>query len=119
MPFVTGPSAFMANAENNESVEMIEVEVACAVEGTQEVIALRVPAGSTLSDAVASSNILSLFPSLDIDEISYGIYGTLTPEHAVIKDGDRVEIYRPLLISPMEARRLRAKRKKKKEVKEG
>ena len=42
----------MANAENNESVEMIEVEVACAVEGTQEVIALRMPAGSTLSDAV-------------------------------------------------------------------
>jgi putative ubiquitin-RnfH superfamily antitoxin RatB of RatAB toxin-antitoxin module len=109
----------MANAENNESVEMIEVEVACAVEGTQEVIALRMPAGSTLSDAVSLSNILSLFPSLDMDEISYGIYGTLTPEHSVIKDGDRVEIYRPLLISPMEARRLRAKRKKKKEVQEG
>ena len=102
----------MANAENNESVEMIEVEVACAVEGTQEVIALRMPAGSTLSDAVSSSNILSLFPSLDMDEISYGIYGTLTPEHSVIKDGDRVEIYRPLIADPKEVRRRRAEESK-------
>ncbi len=98
---------------------MMEVEVACVADDVQHVIAIQLPVGSSLADAVTVSDILSQFPALDKDKISYGIYGALASEQTVIKDGDRVQIYRPLLISPMEARRLRAKRKKEKEIRAG
>ena len=91
---------------------MIDVEVVCAVEGLQKVISVELSIGSTLGMAISSSDILSSFPALDKDDLSYGVYGKTEPETFILKDGDRVEIYRPLLITPMEARRLRAKRKK-------
>jgi len=102
----------MANIEQDERAELIEVEVACAVEGFQKVVSVRLPIESSIRDAISQSDILSAFPSLEQEEISFGIYGKLAPETTLVKEGDRVEIYRPLVISPMEARRLRAKRKK-------
>ena len=98
--------------QNQERLESIEVEVACAFEDLQRVINLQLPAESSLADAVSASGILEEFSSLDLEKIKFGVYGQIAPEEATLKDGDRVEVYRPLLISPMEARRLRAKRKK-------
>ncbi|MFT6436388.1 MAG: putative ubiquitin-RnfH superfamily antitoxin RatB of RatAB toxin-antitoxin module [Candidatus Azotimanducaceae bacterium] len=98
--------------QHQKRLESIEVEVACAVEDLQRVINLQLPAGSSLADAVSASGILEEFSSLDLEKIKFGVYGQLAPAEAKLKDGDRVEVYRPLLISPMEARRLRAKRKK-------
>jgi putative ubiquitin-RnfH superfamily antitoxin RatB of RatAB toxin-antitoxin module len=122
--FVSGLSEFMdskaliaaaeteALEQHQKRLESIEVEVACAVEDLQRVINLQLPAGSSLADAVSASGILEEFSSLDLEKIKFGVYGQLAPAEAKLKDGDRVEVYRPLLISPMEARRLRAKRKK-------
>lgn len=92
--------------------ELIEVDVACAMKDLQRVINLQLPVGSSLADAVSGSGILQEFPSIDLEKIKFGIYGQLASEDTKLKDGDRIEVYRPLLITPMEARRLRAKRKK-------
>ena len=98
--------------QGEEQVVLIDVEVACAVEDLQRVISLQLPVGSSLADAVSASFILQAFPSIDLAETRFGIYGQIMPQETPLKDGDRVEVYRPLLINPMEARRLRAKRKK-------
>jgi len=98
--------------EANGNAALMEVEVACATADLQQVISLKLSEGSSIGDAVTRSGILALFPTLDADKTKFGIYGKIEPIEKVLKQGDRVEVYRPLLITPMEARRLRAKRKK-------
>lgn len=90
--------------------DMINVEVAYALPHKQKILALQVEEGTTLLDAVKQSGIEREFPDLDLAEAKYGIFGkaTRTPETDVLKDGDRVEIYRPLLIDPKQARANRA-----------
>jgi putative ubiquitin-RnfH superfamily antitoxin RatB of RatAB toxin-antitoxin module len=90
----------------------IGIEVACALPERQLLLALTVPAGTTLLQAVARSRILEQFPALAPATLCYGVFGKREkkPEERVLQDGDRVEIYRPLLIDPVEARRARAAR---------
>ena len=90
--------------------EMIAVEVVCALPERQLLLALEVPAGTTLQDAVVRSGILVRFPALDAAQLRFGIFGVIekSPQTRVLAAGDRVEIYRPLLVDPMEARRARA-----------
>ncbi len=65
--------------------------------------------GSTLMQAVESSGIARMLPAGTIDRRRLGVFGRKAPADQLIQDGDRIEIYRPLLLDPMEARRRRAR----------
>lgn len=91
--------------------EMIEVEVAYARPDAQRVLSLRVPMGTTLQQALEASGIDALFPEVDLHGQAVGIFGELVEDRdRVLEPHDRVELYRPLLMDPKEARRQRAER---------
>lgn len=97
---------------------LLRVEVVWATPKHQRVVALTVPAGTTLSEAVRWSGIAGEFPdALDPEQIPMGIFGRLEkqPQQRILQDGDRIELYRPLVLDPKEARRLRAQRKLKRQ----
>jgi putative ubiquitin-RnfH superfamily antitoxin RatB of RatAB toxin-antitoxin module len=71
---------------------------------------LTLPAGATVADAVERSGIREALPGLEIREDRLGIFSRKAIFGTVLRDGDRVEIYRPLRIDPKVARRLRARR---------
>jgi putative ubiquitin-RnfH superfamily antitoxin RatB of RatAB toxin-antitoxin module len=91
-----------------ENVELIDVEVAYARPDTQLILKLRVPAGTTLEQAVRESGMLERFPEIDLARNQLGIFGKLNKADAVLRNGDRVEIYRTLIADPKEVRKQRA-----------
>ena len=88
----------------------IQIEVAYALPDKQHIKALTVAAGCTVTQAVALSGITTDFPELQQQPLKLGIFSHLidNPDQYVLADKDRVEIYRPLLLDPKEARRQRA-----------
>lgn len=90
---------------------MISVEVVYASEDRQLVIPARVSAGASVKEAIEVSGILEQMPEIDLQSQAVGIFGKRVKLNQVIQQGDRIEIYRPLRISPTEARRLRARSK--------
>lgn len=64
--------------------------------------------GATVADAIAASQVTSYFPHIDFSALSVGIFNQLATRDQLLSPGDRVEIYRPLLIDPKEARLKRA-----------
>ncbi len=89
----------------------LSVEVAYALPERQCILQIEVAPGTTALEAVRQSAIEGEFPDLSVDESSaLGIFGQSVPASQVLKNGDRVEIYRPLLIDPKEVRRARAAR---------
>lgn len=89
---------------------MIRVEVVYASPEKQSMLSVNVLPNSTVEDAIIASNIINVFPEIDLQKNAVGIFGKKAKLTTRLKDKDRVEIYRPLLIDPMEARRLRAKK---------
>lgn len=85
------------------------VAVAYALPERQVVATLRVAGGTSVDEAIRQSGILRQFPEIDLATCKVGIFGKSVPHDQLLNDGDRVEIYRPLLIDPKEARRQRAK----------
>ena len=94
--------------------ERIAVEVAYATPARQRIVALTVPAGCTLIEAIEYSGIGEAFPGMVVDPNALGIFGRRVPPEQVLRQGDRVEIYRPLIADPKEARRRRAEKAGKK-----
>ncbi|WP_019882035.1 MULTISPECIES: RnfH family protein [unclassified Methylophilus] len=92
----------------NTQAEMMTVEVAYALPQTQTIIALTVSPGTTALEAVIQSGIAQQYPDISLDHLVLGIFGKKTEHGTILKAMDRVEIYRPLLANPKEARRLRA-----------
>lgn len=90
--------------------EKIQVEVAYALPHKQKIVAVEVPEGTTLLDAVRQSGIEAEFPELVLADAKFGIFGKAVrdAEGEVLRAGDRVEIYRPLIIDPKQARANRA-----------
>ena len=105
MRLLDGLSRYTVNAD------LLEVEVVYARPEQQVLIQLSVPGGSTARDAIIRSNILSDVPGLDLETLAVGIFARRVTLDYILKTGDRVEIYRPLTMSPVEARRWRAKLK--------
>lgn len=87
---------------------LITVEVAYAASTEQLIIPLQVSAGTTVAEAIELSKILSHFPCCDLTKTKVGIFSQVCKLDTVLKANDRVEIYRPLLCDPMQARRDRA-----------
>lgn len=91
-----------------EQAAMLQVQI-CYVSPTAQVLRdLAVSEGTTLYEAIASSGIIQEVAEIDLTAGRVGIHGKLKPLDTVLRDQDRIEIYRPLLADPKEARRKRA-----------
>ncbi|MEX3814590.1 RnfH family protein [Paraburkholderia sp. BR13439] len=91
----------------------LTVEVCYALAGEQALIAVELPAGATLRQAIDASGILQRFPSIDLNTQKVGVFGKLKPLDTVLADHDRVEIYRPLLVDPKVSRQRRVEKTRK------
>ena len=88
--------------------KLIDVEVAYAKPEQQEIVALKMPEGTTAEQAILASGLLNHFPEIDGADLKVGIFGSVCKLDQPLKKDDRVEIYRPLIHDPKEARRQRA-----------
>ena len=86
----------------------ITIEVAYAAARGQTVLQLEVKSGTTIGEAIKQSDILQQFPEIDLALNKVGIFGKLARTDTLLRDRDRVEIYRALIADPKEARRRRA-----------
>ncbi len=93
----------------------IAIEVVFAAAEKQELIALKVPSGTLIRDAVRLSCIESHFPGYDLLALPIGVWSEVKPETYVVQPGDRVEVYRSLITNAKDARRRRAKTQANKE----
>jgi hypothetical protein len=84
------------------------VEVAYATPAKQIILECRIEAGTSPRDAVAGSGIEQHFPEIDLQNCELGVFGKVIPADYELQDGDRIEIYRPLIADPKEIRRQRA-----------
>lgn len=87
---------------------LIYVEVAYASVDKQTIKEVTVATGATIRQVVDESGILSEFPEIDLDKNRVGIFSEKKNLQDIVEEGDRIEIYRPLLISAKETRRKRA-----------
>ncbi len=87
----------------------MKVEVVYATPEEQKVVELVLDAQSTVGDAISASGLYERYPSIEAGVTPVGIYGERVHYDTALAEGDRVEIYRPLEVDPMEARRLRAR----------
>ena len=90
----------------------LRVEVAYALLDNQSLIALQVEQGTTVRQAIERSGIRAGFPEIRLIRGYVGIFGRPVELDALVRDGDRVEIYRPLMADPKETRRRRVKRRR-------
>jgi putative ubiquitin-RnfH superfamily antitoxin RatB of RatAB toxin-antitoxin module len=86
----------------------LSVEVVFATPESQLLIEIGLRPGATVADAIAASGLAEAFPQYALNALPVGIWGRLTEVSRELQDGDRVEIYRELIIDPMESRRLKA-----------
>lgn len=84
------------------------MEVAYALPGQQVVVPLNVPSDATLESVIRLSGLLEQFPEIDLAMNRVGVFGKLGKLTDTLQDGDRVEIYRPLIADPKEVRKKRA-----------
>ena len=92
--------------------EEILVEVAYALAEKQVIISIQVPTKFNVKQAIEKSGILKKFSSIDLSKNKVGIFGKKTKLDHLLKDRDRIEIYRPLILDPKEMRRKRAAKQK-------
>ncbi len=97
------------------SEQLITVEVAYALPEKQVIIPVHIKKGATMFEAVERSGIVDQFEQLDIHSMAMGIFGKAErkPKERILEDGDRVELYRPLIADPKEVRKKRAAEKAK------
>ena len=86
----------------------MQIEVVFAVPERQVLEVVQVPAGATVADAIRRSGLGRQFPDVDVNALQAGVWGKPVDRNQPLKDGDRVEIYRPLEMDPRAARRLKA-----------
>lgn len=95
---------------SQENSTNIKIEVAYVGTSAQALISVCLPQAATIADAIEKSGILTRFPEIDWNKNKIGIFSKPALLSTRLEEGDRVEIYRPLIIDPKEARRLRVKK---------
>jgi putative ubiquitin-RnfH superfamily antitoxin RatB of RatAB toxin-antitoxin module len=85
--------------------DRIDVEVVFGRRDAQLLVALSLERGATVASAIASSGLAENYPDESIADLPAGIWGRIVDRDRILKDGDRVEIYRPLQLDPRESRR--------------
>ncbi|MCF2858280.1 RnfH family protein [Pseudoalteromonas sp. SMS1] len=91
---------------------MIKVDVVFALPDKATSLTVDVAEGTSAEQVVLQSGIMERCPEIDPTNLSLGIWNRTVKLHQVVKEGDRVEVYRPLIADPKEARRRRADRAK-------
>ncbi len=86
----------------------MNIEVAYALENKQTVLSLEVDEGTTLKQAIEISGILDQYPNIDLTKDKTGIFAKLAKLDTILREKDRVEIYRPLIADPKQIRKQRA-----------
>ena len=87
----------------------MRVSVAVALPSRQEVIELDLPEGSDVAAALQAAGLRERFPGLDLQACEVGIWSRVVARETRLREGDRVEIYRPLAADAKAMRRARAK----------
>jgi putative ubiquitin-RnfH superfamily antitoxin RatB of RatAB toxin-antitoxin module len=100
----------MSGAEQTSESDLA-IEVAYALPERQVLIALTVPRGTTLGGAIERSGLLAQFPEIALAKNAVGVFGKLRALTDALENGDRVEVYRPLIADPKVVRRQRAAKK--------
>lgn len=88
---------------------LMNIQVLYINQNIQSLVNTEVPEGVSVKQAIKKSGLLDKHPDISLDKNQVGVFGELASLETVLHEGDRVEIYRPLSMDPMEARRLRAK----------
>lgn len=88
--------------------DRISVEICYAQARKQDVVGLKLAAGSSLQQALEASGLLVKYPEIDLKKNKFGVWNKLSKLDTVLRDRDRVEIYRPLIADPKEVRKQRA-----------
>lgn len=91
-----------------ENANKIAVEVAYALPDSQVIIPVKVDTTMTIEEIIHHSGILEQFPDIDLKTNKVGVFGKLAKLSSTLREGDRIEIYRPLIADPKEVRRQRA-----------
>jgi putative ubiquitin-RnfH superfamily antitoxin RatB of RatAB toxin-antitoxin module len=86
----------------------MNIEVLYALPHEQVLLKVQAAQGATVAEAIKLSGVLEMHPEIDLSKNKLGIYGKMSKADAVLRDKDRVEIYRPLIADPKEVRRQRA-----------
>ena len=89
-------------------IEQMNIEVVYALPHEQVLFKVLAAQGATVVEAIRLSGVLKKHPEIDLSKNKQGIYGKLSNADTVLRDKDRVEIYRPLIADPKEVRRQRA-----------
>ena len=90
--------------------KLIEIEVAYALPKNQILERLKVPNGTTVAQAVQLSGICKKFSEIQLDNKNLGVFGKLVKSETILRNHDRVEIYRPVTVDPKEKRRKRVEK---------
>jgi len=85
--------------------DRIAVEVVFGRPDAQTLVALSLQQGATVASAIASSGLAENYPDESFADLPTGIWGRIVDKECILKDGDRVEVYRPLQLEPRESRR--------------
>jgi hypothetical protein len=96
----------------------MKIGIAYASTSRQAWLTVEVPDGATIADAIERSGVLKQFPEIDLEQQKVGIFGKLAKLDAALADGDRVEIYRPIICDPKTVKR-KAKAEGEEEAAEG
>ena len=86
----------------------MKIEVVYALPQRQDLIALDLPEGATVGQALAASGLLEKYPEIDLARNKLGIFAKLASVDTCLRERDRIEIYRPLLADPKAVRKQRA-----------
>jgi len=78
----------------------MKIGIAYAQSQRQAWFNIELPDGATIKDAIERSGILKQFPEIDLEQQKVGVFGKVSKLDAVLNDGDRVEIYRPITCDP-------------------
>lgn len=88
--------------------DKINIEIVYGLAHEQTLLRQEVPAGTSVADAIRASGILDKYPEISLTGNKLGIFGKLTKADTVLREKDRIEIYRPLIADPKEVRKKRA-----------
>lgn len=98
--------------EDNDVLEQLTIEVVYGTPTRQEIISCQVGSNTTIEQAILSSGIIEEFPEIDLAVNNVGIWNRAAKLTDMVKDLDRIEVYRPLLADPKEVRKRRAEKAK-------
>ncbi len=100
-------------SESNDSIKLA-IEVAFAKPDDYRILQLQVNDGTTVLDAARQSGMSEHFPEIDWESAKLGIFGKSVPKpgEQAVREGDRIEIYRPLIADPKAVRKKRAEQAK-------